>query len=314
MRIPHVAGHTAVPYVELRQTDFKAIKTKKPLDNEGNNRLDRMCTSDKLDDFWKQRSTKEATMTTMTTTNTKKVLVLRTCTADLKSPATEAKGFQWPESGPVEAPDWDPLAACGNGLHGALWGDGNGSLFWWETDARWLVVEVDADQIVDLGGKVKFPRGVVVFCGDRVNATAFLTERAPGRAIIGGTATAGDYGTATAGYNGTATAGYNGTAMAGNYGTATAGDYGTATAGNYGTATARDYGTATAGYNGTATAGDNGTAMAGNYGTATAGDYGIIHLSYYKWRRRVVTLYVGEDGIEPNVYYKLDENNKPVKA
>jgi hypothetical protein len=204
-----------------------------------------------------------------------KVLVLRTCAADMSAYG----GFIWPESGPIEAPDWNPEPICGYGLHGALWGEGDGDLLSWDHDAKWLVVEVDADTIVNLDGKVKYPRGVVVHCGTRESATTIIQVARPGAAVIGGTATAGNRGTATAGYagtatagnRGTATAGYAGTATAGNRGTATAGDDGTATAGYAGTATAGDDGTATAGYAGTATAGDDGTATAGDDGTATAG-------------------------------------------
>jgi hypothetical protein len=152
------------------------------------------------------------------------VLVLRTCAADL----TSHGGFQWPADGPVSAPDWKPNAECGNGLHGLLWGEGAGSLLSWDPTAKWLVVEVQADLVIDLGGKVKFPHGVVLHCGTRESATAFLGARAPGRAIAGGTATAGYRGTATAGDSGTATAGYRGTATAGYRGTATAGDSGRA--------------------------------------------------------------------------------------
>jgi hypothetical protein len=114
-------------------------------------------------------------------------------------------------------------------LHGALWGEGAGDLLSWARDARWLVVEVDAVDIVQLDGKVKFPRGEVVHCGTRESATAFVQR--PGRVVIGATVAAGYAGTATAGYEGTATAGTRGTATAGNAGTATAGDAGTATAG-----------------------------------------------------------------------------------
>lgn len=128
-----------------------------------------------------------------------KVLVLRTCDADRKSHG----GFQWPESGPVEAPDWNPVAECGRGLHGLLWGEGDGALVSWDSDAAWLVVEVDAASIVDLVGKVKFPRGIVVHCGTRESAIAYLMEHeGSGRAIVGGTATAGEAGTATAGVRG----------------------------------------------------------------------------------------------------------------
>jgi hypothetical protein len=212
------------------------------------------------------------------------VLVLRTCAADL----TSFGGFRWPASGPVKALDWDPAPRCGHGLHGFLWGEGDGGLASWAEDARWLVVRVLATEIVDLGGKVKFPQGEVIFCGDRLGATTYIaTHGGAGRAIIGGTATAGvrgaatagyhgtatagDHGTATAADRGTATAGYGGTATAGVRGAATAGVGGTATAGDRGTATAGDHGTATAGYGGTATAGYRGTATAGDGGTATAG-------------------------------------------
>jgi hypothetical protein len=91
----------------------------------------------------------------------------------------------------------------------------------------WQVVEVLAAEVVDLDGKVKFPRGEVVYSGPRQGAIEIVAARAPaGTPIIYGTATAGDGGTATAGYRGTATAGDGGTATAGYRGTATAGDGG----------------------------------------------------------------------------------------
>ena len=290
----------------------------------------------------------------------KPVLVLRTCNENLKSYGA----FQWPESGPVQAPDWNPKPECGNGLHGLLWGEGNGGLLDWDPSAKWLVCEVDPNEIIELDGKVKFPRCTVVHCGDQNSATNYIAEHGgAGKAIVGHTATAGDHGTATAGdrgtattgNNGTATAGYNGTATAGNngkttvgdFGTATAGDDGIATAGYNGTATAGDDGIATAGYNGTATAGHHGTAtagynstvIAGNYGratagdcgiattgyrgtataggegTATAGEKGIISIAWYDKnnRKRLLTGYIGEDGLEPNVPYRTEHDGKTAK-
>ena len=128
-------------------------------------------------------------------------------------------GFVWPESGECVATDWDSTACCGSGLHGLLWGLGNGRLLSFDPDAKWMVVETDADSIVALddGEKVKFPRCEVVYCGTREGATQFIYARKPG-AIVGlidpagyaGTATAGDRGTAAAGDSGTATAGYEG--------------------------------------------------------------------------------------------------------
>ena len=100
------------------------------------------------------------------------VLCLRTCAANM----TAHGGFTWPTAGDVAAPDWKPRAECGNGLHGLLWGEGDGSLLSWEADARWLVVEVLESEIVNLDGKVKFPRCTVVFCGDRIQATTFLRD------------------------------------------------------------------------------------------------------------------------------------------
>jgi len=224
------------------------------------------------------------------------VLILRTSNAD----GTSKNNFRWPESGPVECPDWELTAVCGHGLHGALWGEGAGGLFRWEADARWQVVEVVAADVIDLAGKVKFPRGVVVFSGDRLGATAYLSEHGgAGRAVIGGTATAGYSGTATAGDSGTATAGYSGTATAGDSGTATAGYSGTATAGDWGTATAGDWGTATA----------------GDWGTATAGYRGIVELRWYDGSRYRITVgYIGEDGLLPGVAYRCDSAGRIVPA
>ncbi|MCW5526809.1 hypothetical protein IGB03_28335 [Pseudomonas aeruginosa] len=263
-------------------------------------------------------------------------LVLRTCSADL----TSHGGFQWPDKigAVVEAPDWKKDNKCGHGLHGWLFGQGDHdcSSTVGDTDAKWLVVEVDLSDLIALGGKVKFPRCTIRHIGDRASATKFLIAnepRAAGVEVIGatlqagdkdlcqvgayGTATAGDGGTATAGNGGTATAGYKGTATAGDEGTATAGNWGTATAGDEGTATAGNWGTATAGYKGTATAGNWGTATAGYKGTATAGEKGEIRIRYWDEkadRYRTVIGYIGEDGLEPDVPYKLNADRKFVRA
>ena len=227
-----------------------------------------------------------------------KVLVLRTCNKDLSSHG----GFQWKDSGVVSCDDWSEVAECGRGLHGLLWGQGDGSLLNWNEDARWIVAEVAANSIVDLHGKVKFPKCKVVYCGAKEGAVALISLFAPaGTFVAGGTATAGDEGTATAGYRGIATAGYGGIATAGYRGTATAGHGGTATAGYGGIATAGDRGIATAGYGGIATAGDRGTAI-------------IKHWDSIAERYRMVLLYPGENGIKANVKYRLDESGSPVEV
>ncbi len=255
----------------------------------------------------------------MKKTTKETVLVLRTCSANM----TSSGGFRWPKRGPVSAPDWVDNYECGNGLHGWLWGEGDGTLGHVDTPkAKWLVVRVIASEVRHgaghLIGKCKFPRGYVVHCGDRKSATEYIVKHgANGKAVIGSTVTAGHYGTATAGDYGTATAGDYGTATAGYKGTATTGDSGTATAGHGGTATAGDYGTATAGDYGTATAGDYGTATAGRGGTATAGHGGTICIQYYDMqnnRYRLAVAYVGENGIMPNRKYALNDSHEFVEV
>ena len=216
--------------------------------------------------------------------------VLRTCSADLRAHG----GFQWPSSGPVECPDWSAEPVCGQGLHGFLDGHGSAGLADWSPEAKWLVVAVDGRDLVDLGNKVKFPRGVVLLAADRKAATDLMQQiRSPQAAgpVMGAVVSVGDRDTATAVC----------------YGTATAGDYGTATAG--------DYGTATAGHYGTATAGCHGTATAGVCGTAAAGVCGIIRIRRWDGNRyRDVVGYIGEDGLQPNTPYRLDAEGRFVKA
>jgi hypothetical protein len=144
-----------------------------------------------------------------------RVLLLRTCTADMRGTNEQSRGFAWPKSGHVAAPDWNPAPKCGGGLHGLLWGEGRADLLLWDDAAVWLVIEADADKVVEItengGGKCKVPECDVVCCGTRFEATSYMVNRAPGKRVHGALITAGSYGTATAGSYGTATAGYSGT-------------------------------------------------------------------------------------------------------
>lgn len=99
-------------------------------------------------------------------------LVLRTCRAD----GTSHNRFPWPKTGRVKCPDWSPVKVCGNGLHGALMGKGNGGLFYGDIDALWQIVRVNKNTIVDLGDKVKFPYGYVVFTGTQKEVSEILLE------------------------------------------------------------------------------------------------------------------------------------------
>ena len=244
--------------------------------------------------------------------NEKRVLVLRTCAANMES----YNGFKWPQKGAVECHDWLPTAKCGNGLHGFLWGEGNGGLADWAADAKWLVVSVLEKEIVVIDRKVKFPRGNVVFCGGRKEATDYIAARLPpGRtpAIVGHFAVSGDRGTSNSGVGGTSTSGHGGTSTSGDYGTSTSGDCGTSTSGYRGTSTSGDCGTSTSGDRGTSTSGDYGTSSSGDGGTSTSGEYGTLMIKWYdskSSRYRTATAYVGENGIKANVKYRLDSKEK----
>jgi hypothetical protein len=254
--------------------------------------------------------------------------VLRTVKADL----TAYNGFVWPRSGPVSCPDWDPEPECGNGLHGLAQGEGSSSLFSSEPDVLWMVVRVRTSEMVKTdNGKVKFPRGTVIYVGDILGATNLIKKKHPASKCVfahhvvpdKGVAISGDEGTSTSGYAGTSTSGdygtsisgYGGISISGYSGTSTSGEGGTSTSGDHGYSISGDDGTSTSGYRGTSTSGEHGTSISGGYGTSTSGLYGRLIISWYDGvRSRSEVAYVGEKRIEPNVAYKLDDNHKFVKA
>ena len=196
--------------------------------------------------------------------NTGKVLVLKSVKENMASDYDP--NFIYPQKGLVEAKDWNPSKECGGGLHGWLWGVGDFSSKVRSFKAKWLVIEVDENEIIDLVDKVKFRKGKVVFCGSFVNAYLFLLERKP----LNKKTITGDSGHAAA------TGDYGHAAATGNSGHAAAtGDYGhAATTGYYGhaAATGNSGHAAATGYSGHAAAtGDSGHAAAtGDYGHAAA--------------------------------------------
>ncbi len=136
-----------------------------------------------------------------------KAYILRTCNADDMSSRND---FVWPREGVAEAPDWKPTKECGNGLHGALWGEGDGSLLDWSPDAVWVVAGVD--EWIDLDGKVKFPRATVVFAGARNDATAKIIALGARGAVIGAALAGGNDSTLTGG-DGSILTGGNGSTL-----------------------------------------------------------------------------------------------------
>ena len=215
-----------------------------------------------------------------------RVLVLRTVAADMRS----YNDFQYPESGFVEAPDWDGgKDVCGGGLHGFLWGVGKGGLADWSESAKWLVLAVDPDDglveiTADGGGKCKFRRGEVVYCGDREGAAAYLDAHgAADKPVVGAIRQGGDYSTLTGG------------------------DYSTLTGGDYSTLTGGDDSTLTGGYRSTLTGGYRSTLTGGDGSTLTGGDGSTLTWKIWDGQRwRLIVRYTDEGGIKANTPYRWD--------
>ena len=209
-------------------------------------------------------------------------VMLRTCSPNMAA----WNGFVWPREGDVIAPDWDPRPVVGGGLHGLLWGHGAGELLSWLEDSVWMLVEIHCEEIVDLIGKIKVPRGRVIYTGAQRPAIDFLKRHAPmghdpvfasARAGAEENAIAGWRGKAVAGARGAAVTGWRGMSFTGRRGTATVGDLGEAHVGAGGVAVCGWKGLACAGHHGVANAGDYGRAQVGDYGVATAGFHGEAH-------------------------------------
>ena len=205
------------------------------------------------------------------------VYVLRTCTDEMLA----HNGFKWPESGPVECKDWDPKPKCGHGLHGLLWAEGDGTLLNWSDTAKWLVAKVLKSEVVVIdAGKVKFPRGTVVFCGKCDDAIAHIKSLMPDEIL-------------DRVYGGNGASGVKGQASA-------SGDYGQASA---------------SGYQGQASAsGDAEFAKA--HGMVRGGLKSALVLEYYdkSKRLRLVVAHPGEKGIEPDTWYELSRKHEFVKC
>ncbi len=260
---------------------------------------------------------------------------VRTCfrnkTGQLVSPSPEARGFIWPEEvgSVVVAPDWNPSVECGHGLHGLRPGDQFPSTWATGPNAVWMICSYDPETAVDLDGKIKVPSCVVEYVvdekdGAQTKVPLWLKDRGISepihRAIMVNTyglTQVGNEGIAIAGLDGESIAGDRGSAMVGARGKATAGDYGVAIAAAWeGKATAHLYGTALVGSIGKAQVGWGGHAIAGHGGQAKAGTNGIIQI---RWsdrqnRIRIAVGYIGENGLEPDVYYKLNLIGNFIKA
>jgi hypothetical protein len=286
-----------------------------------------------------------------------RVLLLRTNDANMRS----FGGFTWPESGWCVAPDWEPKPKCGHGLHGLLWGAGNSVLLDWDKTAKWLVVEADARELVDLDGKVKVPRGRVVHVGDQVSATQYLYNNdGHCSSIVGLSLTVGHgvrvvggaQSVLTGGHDVVLTGGFGSLLVGGHRSVLTAGSDSVLSGGEASRLTGGEFCQLTGGYGAELSAGSNARLLGGDVSVLTAGNYSVLtggvcsvltagrdsklvggHSSKLtagrdsvligdrqstfaggegsvfscRWlddsRLRLVTAYVGEDGIEPDRPY-----------
>ncbi len=256
------------------------------------------------------------------------VLVLRTNDKNNRS----RKGFQYPQSGWVEAPDWELTPECGNGLHGALKGCGDGTLFDWSDEALWVVLEVEEAGIIPLDGLIKFKGGTVVYVGDRLTATELIAsvyghigiigaivrlgigEKAIGgdyAVIIGGKLTymkAGNFSLIVGGDE-TIVAGLDWSKVMGGNGSVVMGGNGSIVIGGNESLL---YGGLYSGVVG----GDNSIVKGGVGSSVRGGNGSVLSLDYYDANEdtyKPVKGYVGKDGILPDTTYVLNEDNKFVE-
>jgi len=231
-------------------------------------------------------------MTAKKVTKPETSLVLRVCRKDM----TSHDGFKWPKKvgSIVSAPDWIDNKECGNGLHGWLYGQGDHSCvnYWGEEGANWVVLEVETAGIIMLGGKCKFQSAKIKFIGAKQDAAEYLIKNEPKAAsvaVIGRTVEVSE----------------GGEALAGALSTMTGGDSAKMTGG--------DSAKMTGGDSAKMTGGDSATMTGGDSAKMTGGDKSVLCFSYYDKksdRQKMKLAYVGEDGIKPNVPYRLNDKHE----
>ena len=231
--------------------------------------------------------------------NKNKAWVLRTCKAD----GTSYGGFKWPsEVGSiVKCNDWKPAAECGNGLHGLLDGWGNYRLLSDDADAIWQIVEVDRDKCVEINDKVKFESCKLIYSG---NMAAAMTMICDYQIKIMLAKIANNCTTNTASGDNSqlaASADYSQLAASGYYSQLAA------SGNNSQLAASGDYSRLAASGNISI------VVCSGLNGIVSAGENGCIALTWWDStceRYRLEVGYVGENGIKPNVNYRLNVFNK----
>jgi hypothetical protein len=211
-------------------------------------------------------------------------LLLKTVNADM----TAHGDFVWPRSGEVLSDKWNPDPVCGDGLHGALHGCGDGSMFNWSDDAVWIVFEA-IGEVVEFDGKAKCSAGNVLYAGDRKTATDLIMAECGSVPCIGAFIVGGD----------------RSTVSGGDWATVSGGDWATVSGGDWATVSGGVGATVSGGVGATVSGGNWATVSGGDVATVSGGDGAILSVKWHEGERyRIAVAYVGEDGIEPNVKYR----------
>ena len=304
----------------------------------------------------------------------------------VRSDMTTRNGFKWGGVGETTvAQDWAPTKECGNGLHGWLNGIGDISCqsISAEPGALWLTLEVDTLDVIDLSGKVKFPRALTLFMGSMIEAAVIVAEKAneqgpvigitrsggdrstvsggnrsmvsggdrstvsggddstvsggEGSTVSGGDrsmVSGGDSSTVSGGYRSTVSGGYRSTVSGGHLSMVSGGHLSMVSGGDDSTVSGGEGSTVSGGYRSTVSGGEGSTVsggegstvsggdsstvsggyrstVSGGYlSTVSGGDGSVLQITYYDARKHIATAYVGEKGIKPYTFYRLNSNHE----
>jgi hypothetical protein len=221
-------------------------------------------------------------------------LVMKVVGPDMRSYG----GFLWPESGYVEAPDWDPQPACGRGLHGWLNGQGDYTCqSFTEIDgAKWLILEVD--NFIDLVGKVKFQSCTVVHC----------ISGGPNSRVSGGdgsTVSGGPNSRVSGGDGSTVSGGPNSRVSGGDGSTVSGGPNSRVSGGDGSTVSGGPNSRVSGGDGSTVSGGPNSRVSGGDGSTVSGGTGSVLILRDCNYSPKTAT--VGENGILPDTPYILKD-------
>jgi hypothetical protein len=163
--------------------------------------------------------------------------------------------------------------------------------------------------------------GGIIHVGDE--ETAVSGEEGISVSGYKGNSISGDYGKSVcedrgisiSGHKGTSISGYSGTSISRDEGISISKDWGNSVSGILGNSTSGDYGTSISEDFGTSISKKYGKSKSGFQGKCASGIYGFIQIEYHEeGRTKVKTGYIGKDGLESDVLYKLDSSHNFVKV